>query len=138
MTSREKKLAWETEHRRYNFVRIWGKRYAHMKARHDGRATHFSHCEGKGLLSREDFFEWCKDLNNLAVFLGIYFDWAQAGFPLGLSPSIDRIDPKQGYVIGNLQWLTFDQNSEKNHWYIDPVTKKKVKEVVYEHDRVPN
>lgn len=127
---REKNREYLREARRYNFVNIWSKRYAHMKARHDGRATHFSHCEGKGLMSRDEFFAWCKDAETMNVFLAIYFDWCLADFPLGLSPSVDRIDSTLGYVSGNLQWLTFDQNSEKNHWYIDPITKKKVREVM--------
>lgn len=130
MINREDKIAYETEQRRYNFVRIWQKRYAHMKARHDGKATHYSHCEGKGLMSREEFFNWCKTPEVMSVFLGIYFDWMQEGFPRGLSPSIDRINSKLGYVEGNLQWLTFDDNSLKNHWFIDPITKKKVYEEV--------
>lgn len=119
---------YETMYRRYNFIRIWGKRYNHMKERHDGRSTHYSHCQGKGLLSRNEFFAWCMDFENLQTFLTIYFDWAAADFPLGLSPSIDRIDSDLGYIYGNLQWLTFDQNSEKNHWYIDPITKKRVQQ----------
>lgn len=130
MTNRRQNKDWLREARRYNFVNIWSKRYAHMKARHEGRATHFSHCEGKGLMSRDEFFDWCKDTENMNVFLAIYFDWVLADFPLGLSPSIDRIDSTKGYVNGNLQWLTFDQNSQKNHWYIDPITKKKVREVM--------
>lgn len=127
---REKNREYLREARRYNFVNIWSKRYAHMKARHDGRATHFSHCEGKGLMTRDEFFAWCKDAETMNVFLAIYFDWCLADFPLGLSPSVDRIDSTLGYIAGNLQWLTFDQNSEKNHWYIDPITKKKVREVM--------
>jgi hypothetical protein len=127
---RQKDKQWHLEQRRYNFVRIWTKRYAHAKARHEGRATHYSHCEGKGLMSREEFFVWCKTPKNLDTFIALYFDWAMADFPLGLSPSIDRIDPTKGYVDGNLQWLTFDQNSEKNHWFIDPITKKIIREAV--------
>lgn len=128
MTAREKRVAYLTEARRYNFLNIWAKHYAHMKARHEGRATHFSHCEGKGLMSREEFFEWCKDFENMQDFLTIYFEWASKGFPRDLSPSVDRIDSKLGYVAGNLQWLSFYDNSLKNHWYIDPITKKKVYE----------
>lgn len=132
MTSqqRQKKKEYLREARRYNFINIWSKRYAHMKARHGGRSTHFSHCEEKGLMSRDEFFVWCKNTKNMNTFIAIYFDWVMADFPLGLSPSIDRIDSTLGYVNGNLQWLTFDQNSVKNHWYIDPITKKKVHEVV--------
>lgn len=127
---RQKQTDYLREARRYNFLNIWSKRYAHMKARHEGRATHFSHCEGKGLLTRDEFFEWRKDFDNLNVFLALYFDWASEGFPLGLSPSVDRIDSKLGYVNGNLQWLSFNENSLKNHWFIDPVTKKRVYENV--------
>lgn len=134
MNARQRNIAYLKEARRYNFLNIWARRYAHMKARHEGRATHFSHCEGKGLLSRDEFFAWCKNFDNLNIFVAIYFDWAEADFPLGLSPSIDRIDPELGYVEGNLQWLTFDQNTEKNHKYVDPITKKMVRE--YEPDRV--
>lgn len=130
MSPRQKSKAWHTEQRRYSFIRIWCKRYYHMKARHEGHATHFSHSEGKGLLSKEEFFVWCKDFNNLNIFVSLYFDWAQADFPLGLSPSIDRIDPELGYTADNIQWLTFDQNTEKNHKYVDPITKKMVREAV--------
>lgn len=127
-------VAYLKEARRYNFLNIWAKRYAHMKARHEGRASHYSHCEGKGLLSREEFFEWCKHPEIMTIFVALYFDWMNDGFPLGLSPSIDRIDPELGYVKSNLQWLTFDENSRKNHWHIDPITKKQVREPAYERN----
>jgi hypothetical protein len=122
MTSREKSLAYQKEQRQFNFIRIWGKRYAHMKARHEGRSTNYSHCQGKGLMSQEEFFDWCKDFVNLQEFLTLYFDWASADFPLYSSPSIDRIDPNKGYVAGNIQWMSFSDNCEKNHK--DPITHK--------------
>lgn len=135
-TSHKKSVQWQTDHRRYDFIRIWKKRYYHMVARHEGRATHFSHCEGKGLISLEEFMEWCKDFDNLNVFLALYFDWAHAGFSLHLSPSIDRINPDLGYIVGNLQWLSFSDNTEKNHKYIDPITKKMIREVYEPADAV--
>lgn len=116
---REKKLAWERDNRRFNMIRIWQKRYAHMVARHEGRSTNRSNSNGKGILTREEFFEWCKDFENLNVFLALYFDWAGEGFPLHLSPSVDRINPDLGYVIGNLQWLSFEENCRKNN--INPI-----------------
>lgn len=127
---RQKRKDWETEHRRYDFIRIWGKRYAHMKARHDGVSTNHSHSNGNGLMSRDDFFDWCKDFDNLNVFLGLYFDWAAADFSLSLCPSIDRIDPTKGYVAGNIQWLSFADNCEKGHKFVDPRTKKMIREAV--------
>lgn len=125
MTARENSLAYQTEQRRYNFVRIWGKRYAHMKARHDGRSTNFSHSNGKGIMSKDEFFEWCKLQENLDSFMTLWFEWAMADFPLWLSPSIDRIDPNLGYVAGNLQWMGFAENCEKNHK--DPITHKEMR-----------
>lgn len=110
---------YHAEQRRYNFVRMWGKRYAHMKARHEGRSTNKSHSAGKGLLTRDEFFDWCKDFRNFSEFLAIYYDYAESGFDLSLSPSVDRIDPDKGYVLGNLQWLSFSANCEKNHKYVD-------------------
>lgn len=122
--SRETSLAYQTEQRRYNFVRIWQKRYAHMKARHDGRATTYSHSQGKGLMAYAEFMVWCKDFNNLNEFVTIYFDWAHNGFNRWDSPSIDRIKPELGYVAGNIQWLPFSENCEKNHK--DPITHKEM------------
>lgn len=119
MTTEEKKLAWETDNRRFNFIRIWQKRYAHMVARHEGNATTKSGAEGKGIMSREEFFEWCKDFDNLNVFIAIYFDWASNGFQRWDSPSIDRINSDLGYVAGNIQWLSYQDNCKKNN--INPI-----------------
>lgn len=122
----KKKLLWEEEHRHYDFLRIWGKRYAHMKARHEGRSTNRSNAMGKGLMSQEEFLVWCKDLENLSEFLNLYFIWASEDFNLYYSPSIDRIDPKGGYVAGNIQWMGFSDNCEKSNR--DPLTYKAQKE----------
>lgn len=101
-----------------------------MKARHEGRSDHFSHCQGKGLISKEEFFEWCKDFDNFQAFLTIYFEWASEGFPNGLTPTIDRVNSKLGYTKDNIQWLSFNDNSLKNHWFIDPISKKRIQEKV--------
>lgn len=117
--AREKRLATLTEQRRYNFIRIWQKRYAHMVARHEGRSTNSSNANGRGLCTSEEFFVWCKTIDNLDMFLALYYDWALADFPLHLSPSIDRINPERGYTCDNLQWLSFEENCRKNN--INPI-----------------
>lgn len=113
--TRRKRLRLEEDARRYNFVRIWGKRYAHMLARHDGRSTHMSGSLGKGIMSQEAFYDWCKRPENMADFLTIYFEWVQSGFNRYYSPSIDRMDSSKGYLAGNLKWLSYADNSEKNN-----------------------
>ena len=118
--TREKRLAWERDQRRYNFIRVWQKRYAHMVARHEGRSTNSSGSQGKGICTREEFFEWCKHFDNLNEFIALFYDWAAEGFPLRLSPSVDRIDSTKGYTCDNLQWLSFEENCRKNN--INPIT----------------
>lgn len=118
---------WQTEQRRYNFVRIWQKRYAHMLARQRGVASHQSNgALGKDIMSYDEFFKWCKDFDNLNTFLALYFDWAEDGFPRWLSPSIDRIDSHHGYIAGNIQWMSFADNCEKNNKH--PITHEEVRD----------
>lgn len=117
--AREKRLATLAENRRYNFIRIWQRRYAHMLARHDGRSTNSSHAKGNGICSQDKFFEWCKTTTNIDMFMSLWYDWAMADFPLHLSPSIDRVDPHKGYTCDNLQWLSFEENCRKNN--INPI-----------------
>lgn len=125
MAKSKRSLAWETDHRRYDFLRIWQKRYAHMLARAEGRATNRSNSNGKGIMSAEAFYEWCRDFDNFSVFLTIYFDWARNGFNRWDSPSIDRIKSDKGYFASNIQWLPFSENCEKNNK--DPITHQEMR-----------
>ena len=119
MTEREKKLAWERDNRRFNFIRIWQKRYAHMVARHEGRSTNSSGAAGQGICTADEFFVWCKQIENLDAFIAIYYDWFNADFALSYAPSVDRNDPTKGYTCDNLQWLSFEENCRKNN--INPI-----------------
>lgn len=125
MSPREKSLARQADRRRYDMLRIWDKRYAHMLARQRGVASHQSNgALGKDICTPEEFMIWCKDFDNLNIFLAIYFDWAANGFNRWDSPSIDRIDPEKGYSLDNLQWLSFSANCEKNNK--DPITHREM------------
>lgn len=123
MVEREKRLAQQINYARYNFLRIWGKRYNHMLDRQRGIASHQSNgALGKDICTKAEFMAWCKDFDNLNVFLALYFDWARNGFNRWDSPSIDRINPDKGYTLDNIQWLSFAENCEKNNK--DPITHK--------------
>jgi hypothetical protein len=116
MAGNAKSLARQQIHCRYNMVKIWQRRYAHMKARQEGRATHQSSgALGKPICTYEEFEAWCIDFTNLQEFLTLYFEWALNGFNRWDSPSIDRKDPKKGYTVDNLQWLSFSDNCIKNN-----------------------
>lgn len=120
-----KSLEWQADQRRYNMLRIWDKRYAHMLARQRGVASHQSNgALGKDICTKDEFIAWCKHFDNLQEFISIYFDWAANGFQRWDSPSIDRIDPTKGYTCDNIQWLSFAANCEKNNK--DPITHKEM------------
>jgi hypothetical protein len=95
-----------------------------MKARHDGHATHYSHANGKGILSHGEFLDWCMMPESMEAFLTLYFNWAMNRFNRWDSPSIDRVDPNKGYIESNIQWLSFAENCEKNHK--DPITHREM------------
>ena len=116
----ENKKAYELEQRRYNFTRIWHRRYNHMALRAAGTTTNKSHAAGKDIMTKEEFFAWCKTKDVMDLFVTMYFEWMMDDFSLILCPSIDRINPERGYTVDNIQWMTFSENCEKNHK--DPIT----------------
>jgi hypothetical protein len=67
--------------------------------------------EGKDILSREAFYLWAK---NSAEFDRLFEGWVASGYKCGASPSVDRIDPSQGYTIGNMEWVTHSENSRRS------------------------
>lgn len=116
---RKARLAQLEYHRHYNFMTIWTRRYADMKARVEGRSTNRSNSFGHELLPRAEFLKWCTTQPHFIVFMVIYMDWVRSDFNLMFAPSIDRIDSSRGYTADNMQWMTFVENCEKNNH--DPV-----------------
>ena len=64
----------------------------------------------KGLptCSREDFYAWARDN---ADFWRLFRAWEAAGYPVKLTPSVNRINPDLGYTLDNMEWLTHSVNS---------------------------
>lgn len=115
LTPLERKRAYEQDYFRYNFLRIWQRRYSQMLGRAEGRSTNKSHAQGKDIMSKDDFLIWCKEFDNLDAFMSLWFVWAEHGFKLWWAPSIDRIHSDKGYTIGNIQWMGFAENCKKNN-----------------------
>ena len=66
---------------------------------------------GREYLSKEDWNKWCDE--TYPTFYSLYHNWVESGYQRKLAPSIDRIDNDEGYVIGNLQWITQSANVKK-------------------------
>lgn len=87
-------------------------KYAALKQRAEGKASHGHSSEGKRYLSKRAFQMWWK--KNRDVFLPLYAAWKESGFKPEVAPSIDRISPGKGYIASNMQWLTNQQNTRKH------------------------
>ena len=73
---------------------------------------------GRDVLSKKEWEGWCK--LTMPTFMSLYKNWQTSGYKRGLSPSVDRINNADGYVLGNLQWITQSANSRK-HTKQDPI-----------------
>lgn len=70
-------------------------------------------------MSREEFMETFVDDDNLHE---LHKRWRLKGYLRKDIPSIDRIDPKKGYILGNVRWLTLSENSKSRKKVGDPVS----------------
>ncbi len=101
---------------RHSIPRLFNHKYSAIKLRCTKTAKNgrvHSSVFGKGFLSKSKWLEWCYKKENYSKFVDIYNNWVQSDYTRKLTPSIDRISSKKGYVIGNLQWLTLSENCKK-------------------------
>lgn len=84
-------------------------RYKEMRCRVEGKRPRGRHrYEGLSICDKEDFLNWSEvDL----VLHMLYRGWVESNYDKRLSPSVDRIDPTQGYILSNIRWVTHSQNS---------------------------
>jgi hypothetical protein len=66
---------------------------------------------GKNYCTRDEFIN---QFINDGTFLKLYKEWQESNYDYNLIPSIDRIDISEGYVIGNMQFLTQKKNAIKD------------------------
>jgi len=87
--------------------------YRNMESRVTGIQWQKAHLYlGKQLLDRESFYNWSlqdKSFNDL------FIKWTNAGYPMKLSPSIERKDSNRGYVLDNMEWITHSENSRRGN-----------------------
>lgn len=83
--------------------------YQNMRKRVAGKDPGKEHLyEGLPILTSTEFAQWAM---SDADFLTIFDGWTAQNFAPYKGPSIDRIKSDQGYVKGNMRWVTHAQNS---------------------------
>lgn len=85
--------------------------YRNMQSRVCGILKKKSHLyKGLPILDRQEFYDWAMSSPD---FHTLFDSWVASEYKCGASPSVDRIDPKKGYTIDNMQWLSHSDNSRR-------------------------
>lgn len=112
---RAEKHEYDRYRHRYSVMRLFSHKYSMIKTRctkvrSNGKPYRV---HGMQFLTKKEWLDWCYKEENYKKFMEIYNNWVQSNFIHKLTPSIDRINSKAGYLSNNLQWLTLSQNCSK-------------------------
>lgn len=110
------KLAWSRAHRKsrgydYRYEKTANgflmRAYRNMLSRVRGLIKPHIYA-GLAILPKQQFYAWAKAD---PTFWQLFRAWTVSRHNHKLSPSVNRIDTTQGYVIGNIEWVTHSVNS---------------------------
>lgn len=113
--------AWQKEYRIKNknsHTRIYEKTksgflvrlYRNIKSRTSGIQILKAHLYlGLEVLPKEEFYRWA---NESKEFHALFEVWQASNYERKLTPSVNRIDSKQGYFLDNIEWVTHSVNSQ--------------------------
>lgn len=66
---------------------------------------------GQPILDRDEFIEWS---NNNQDYIELYEAWVRSKYSNKLAPTINRIDPRFGFELFNMMWISFSESSKRN------------------------
>jgi len=85
------------------------RKYRNMQSRVLGIQKKKKHLyQGLKLLDRQTFYEWAKCNKD---FHSLYNNWIKSGYERKLCPTVNRINPQNGYLLTNMEWITHSENS---------------------------
>lgn len=64
----------------------------------------------KQILTKDEFYKWAKNHEDFKTLWSCYI---KNNRQRSLAPSIERIDPKKGYIVENMEWITHSENSKR-------------------------
>jgi hypothetical protein len=85
------------------------RKYRNMQSRVAGIQKKKAHLyKDLYLLPREEYYEWAFGHEE---FERLFKEWVDSNYQRKLCPTVDRIDPKKGYYLDNMRWITHSENS---------------------------
>lgn len=82
-----------------------------MSKRVRGKDRNCAHLmTGMPIVPRDEFIGWAY---LQPVLPGLFAAYEAADWDFKLCPTIDRIDPSNGYMFGNMQFITQSENSKR-------------------------
>jgi hypothetical protein len=94
------------ERARFNIKSFLGLRYSVIKARIKNQKKY----KGFSICSKEEFFNMSMSCTKLK---GLFKAWQDSNFTTRLAPTVNRINPRKGYTIDNIEWMVLHENSSK-------------------------
>ncbi len=71
----------------------------------------FKHYKGLDILPRNKFYKWAV---KHPIYIKLYNEYKSNNYIKRLAPSVDRINPDKGYVLSNMEWVTYSENIRRS------------------------
>lgn len=85
--------------------------YRNMKSRISGvQKAKYHLYKGLPIIDKDVFYSWSKQNE---FFNEQYKKWVSSGYERRQTPSVDRIDSSKGYLLDNMEWVTFSENCRR-------------------------
>ena len=100
---------------RKHFIFFIRRMFSHMQSRvrgHGKKNAPYGYYTNLPICDRNEFYRFAFRNWQLKY---LYHSWVLSGYKLSLTPTPDRIVEDNGYVLDNIQFLSFSDNSKKAH-----------------------
>lgn len=89
------------------------RQYDIIKYRVSGKVKHTAYIyKDLPLCDRETFLNWAIKHPS---FKKLFKTWLQNDCPNKLRPTVDRINPRQGYILTNMDWVSWSENTSRSN-----------------------
>ncbi len=84
--------------------------YYYMSRRVKGKGADPRLYKGLGISPRDYFYRYALEDSTLRQ---LFYNWRRGGFKLRCRPTPDRLNSELGYIIGNIEFVTYRKNCSR-------------------------